>query len=372
MKFFRAFIFTALFIILSKYAAIIFVDPYRVFGISDFNQINFPPNTYLLKKEHLEKNDYEAYVFGTSRANSYRSSILRKHSGLNYYNLSGLNFKLANIERFLEWIIKNKDITKIKEIILTLDYDLMFLGHLEPSYYLQIQPPPDVYPISKFDFYTQNLSVSFSTLAEAFKGNFKEKVEFAFDVTSGEYNLPKDTKEKVFHRDVPYPKFVGISPDKLNAKKIDTSLVSNFNSKCVLDKLGDTKVNEGSFVVFDRILKLIDKIGARPVFLIGPLLVENEFALDSYINWLREIKKRVPKFWHFGLFHQYTRSYIHYYDTSHFNYFLADKVMAKMYGKELKDDDDFGVQVSDSNFQSVIHTLVAKKEIYNNKSPCLP
>ncbi|MDP8935186.1 MAG: hypothetical protein M3N42_13855, partial [Cyanobacteriota bacterium] len=115
------------------------IDPYKVFGLADFNKKNFDPNTRYLKIEYLLKQEKpNAFILGSSRVNFYDVEVAKSLSNYNYYNMTAFNDYPLSMRRKLEWLAENR---KVSQIILGMDYDHQAINETEDSDLLRQEHP---------------------------------------------------------------------------------------------------------------------------------------------------------------------------------------------------------------------------------------
>ena len=114
--------------------ATLLIDPYRVFGITNWNQKNFMPNSRYLQIEALKTKSAEAYVIGTSRVNYYTVKDFQELTSLTCYNLTTPNGSPQENLLELQWLLARQ---KPKMVLMGLDYDIQFLNTPLTESYLQ-------------------------------------------------------------------------------------------------------------------------------------------------------------------------------------------------------------------------------------------
>ena len=169
--------------------ATLLIDPYRVFGITNWNQKNFMPNSRYLQIEALKTRSAEAYVIGTSRVNYYTVKDFQELTGLTCYNLTMPNGTPDENLLELQWLLARQ---KPKMVLMGLDYDIQFLNTPLTESYLQKWMHPETTGTPLWRFRLEYLRFDVESTWLAIKRNFFErKVTYRFDVETGHYSLPK-------------------------------------------------------------------------------------------------------------------------------------------------------------------------------------
>lgn len=98
----------------------IVLDPFKVFGIFDFNTRNWEPNTRYLKIEYLKKHEFRGFILGTSRVNGYDVEVATQLTGVPFYNLNADSETPYGMYHKLQWLFGRQ---AVSQIILGLDFD---------------------------------------------------------------------------------------------------------------------------------------------------------------------------------------------------------------------------------------------------------
>lgn len=169
--------------------ATLLIDPYRVFGLTSWNQKNFMPNSRYLQIEALKTKSAEAYVIGTSRVNYYTVKDFQEITGLTCYNLTTPNGTPRENLLELRWLLARQ---KPKMVLMGLDYDIQFLGAPPEEAYLKKWMHPETTGTPLWSFRFEYLRFDVESTWLAIKRNFFErKVTYLFDTETGHYSLPK-------------------------------------------------------------------------------------------------------------------------------------------------------------------------------------
>ena len=76
------------------------LDVNRIFGVERFNNVFMERNLRFNKTEYLKSHhNYDAFIFGSSRANFYSAKLASELSGLHFYNF---NSPAEKIDRILQ------------------------------------------------------------------------------------------------------------------------------------------------------------------------------------------------------------------------------------------------------------------------------
>ncbi|WP_218081574.1 hypothetical protein [Anthocerotibacter panamensis] len=318
----------------------ILIDPYRVFGLVDFNKKNFEPNTRYLKIEHLlKRNDYNAYIFGTSRVGFYDVRSANKFSGNHYYNMTASGQNDIGLRKELEWVLTNKN---PRQIIIALDYDVFH--HKAINTDLLRQEHPLVAGESWLKFYALNLLFQPKSLLTCIQLNFDRKNYYVFDPETGQAKVYVDNEipsssgpSRVIKQDK--------SPERLH-------LPVKMNLP-----LPNTSLHE-----IQRIAKLSSRPHLERIIIINPYYhrLFLRFNIDSYTTWLRKMVDMFGSIWDFSGINSVTTNDENYIDFSHFSKPVGDLVLQRIFASEKSFrsiPDDFGVKVTKDNVEEHIRHL---------------
>jgi 5'(3')-deoxyribonucleotidase len=328
------------------------IDPYKVFGVADFNKKNFDPNTRYLKIEYLLKHEKpNAFILGSSRVNFYDVEVAKSLSNYNYYNMTAFNDYPLSMRRKLEWLAENR---KVSQIILGMDYDHQAINETEDSDLLR-QEHPLVSGEPKLKFYYKYTAFQPETLIMCIQNNLQKEVRNIFDVTIGQSKL--------------------LRKDELRLQDMDSYVANNFKPTSKVE--GKTKLIKEEPNKLRSIQELQKIIGLAKAKNIDTLVVVNplnhhrflSFDIDSYTTWVRRMVDVAGEVWDFSGINSITKNDKLYYEDTHFTKQVGDLVLSKVFNerKLVKDiPDDFGVLVTKENVESHLEQLKRIREDYKN------
>lgn len=311
----------ALLFVLNIAVAVVF-DPFKVFGLTDFNQRNFEPNTRYMKIEYLKEHKFEGFVFGSSRANAYRTTTLEQLTGLKFYSLNVPSDTPHGMYMKLRWLLKRG---KVKMVVIGLDFDAFDHPLNWDAHDLIHQEHPAVDGSFAPWFFWKFLWVTPRHHAINLYGNkIKAETWYTFDVSTGRYHFPLYRSQMIHSpKEFVSTRFTGpMSP---------TSYSPNPEQLRSLGLMIDAaKMN-----------------GAKVILIINPY---------HHIKWTRMVKsefrawrERMLSFnvevWDFSGYNSVTNDDRFYFDRSHFTPEAADVVLRRIFDpthQDLYRHRDFG------------------------------
>lgn len=329
----KIFFFLCAFVIFAVVCLNVSLDVYRIFGIDRWNKEFVEENIRFLKTNYLiSHRDYNAFIFGSSRANFYDSDLASKLSGMRYYNFSCQAERLDRILQKLVWL-KQTGIA-IDKAVIGLDFDLMFLSDDLPESALAVKEHPEVSGGSPVDFYIPFLfQFNWNNWKKVFKVKFgiKTSSNIKLDLETGNWSYPdKDEQisrdaekylKETFSNYVPYERAVGRVPVNLERLK--------------------------------ELINFLDRESIPRIIIINPYYSETfkSFSKDEYRDWLSQVVSICGEVWDFSGSNRMTSNQYLYYDTSHFRLPMGNAVLKRiLVPHSLNTDDaqkDFGVLLRD-------------------------
>ncbi|MBF0483550.1 MAG: hypothetical protein HQL25_02475 [Candidatus Omnitrophica bacterium] len=315
-------------------------DIYRMIGLSNWNRKFVNANYRYVKAKYLKQHhDFDAYIMGTSRSNTYNSRLASQLLGHNYYSFS---VSLENIERIYEklvWMKKQK--FAVKQVILCLDYDLMFLGDDLPPDAIDMKEHPEVSGEGWFSFYPSIfLKFDFINWRKVVRENFlkKKPPAYQFDVKSGHWYYLEAEAE--------------IAKD--HEKYAKDRVENNFSG--VVKGFGDrTRVNLDRF---REVIKFLKNEKIEYIVVINPYYISmfQKFDREAYKKWLKDVVNISGGVWNFSGFNKVTQNKYLYYDTSHFMWSVGDQVLRRIAEGSEKQlaPDAFGDWVDEAHVEQYI------------------
>ncbi len=328
------------------------IDPYKVFGLTDFNKKNFDPNTRYLKIEYLLKHDQpDSFILGSSRVNFYDVELASSLSQHNYYNMTAFNDYPLSIRKKLEWLVKNR---RINQIILGMDYDHQAMDETKDSDLLR-QEHPLISQEPKLKFYYKYTAFQPETLILCIQSNLEKEVKNIFDITVGQSKL--------------------LRKDQLRLKDSDSYVASNFKPASKVE--GKTKLIQEEAKKLKSIQELQNIINITNINNIKATIVVNPlnhhrfitFDIDSYSIWLRGMVEVTGQVWDFSGINSITKNDQYYYEDTHFTKQAGDLVLSKIFNNQKLVKDipaDFGILVTQENLNAHIEQLKSLHKDYLN------
>ena len=327
------------------------VDPYKVFGLTDFNQKNFDPNTRYLKIEYLLQNKKpDSFILGSSRVNFYDVKLASLLSQHNYYNMTAFNDYPLSIRRKLEWLVVNRN---VNQIILGMDYDHQAINETEDSDLLR-QEHPLISGEPKLKFYYKYTAFQPETLILCIQSNLEKEVKNLFDITIGQSKL--------------------LRKDELRLKSLESYVASNFKPATKVE--GKTKLLKEepkklkSIQELQKILEVANSKNIKTTIVVNPLNHHRfiTFDIDSYGTWMRRMVEVAGQVWDFSGINSITKNDNYYYEDTHFTKQTGDLVLRKVFNNKNGADipEDFGVLVTKENLNAHIKRMKHLQEDYKN------
>lgn len=322
------------------FGIVIFVDPYRVFGLSGFNEKNFEPNTRYLKVEYLRRTDvpYTGFVFGASRANFWPMETLEAVTGQRYYNFNVSKDQLSKVFDKARWVAAR---FPMRQAVVVLDYDMMFLlGDERPGEFL-LHEHYLVTGGSRLLFYAEYLTISPRTVWNTIAWNkYRDKQFYLFDAVSGLHTLR-------------------------NSDLQIAAGTHDFDFRWRQRWPTYSRFDEAPLVPFARLLDMLSERGIETTLVLNPYnhLRMNAFDLEDYIRWLSRITQIADgkaRLFDFSGFNPVTVDNTNYYEDSHYLPFIGDRIIRRIFA----DEGDFGFRLSLSTLPRRVEDLKRERREY--------
>ncbi|HHO75115.1 MAG TPA: hypothetical protein ENN05_01655 [Deltaproteobacteria bacterium] len=296
----------------------VIVDPYKVFGICDFNRKNFEVNSRYLKTEYLKgHNGYDTFIFGTSRAQAYAEETVEELTGGTAFNFWVPGENMEGVFRKISWIIESGH--GMRRAIICLDYDFMFTYENIDRFDLLRQEHYLVSGEHRLGFYARYLSFQPTVIRKALRANlFTDSVHYRFDRETG--------------RDI-FPGRV----DKAPAGKRQL-----LPDNVTLPEMG-LHFRQLQMDAFRAVVKLLGEKDIEAVYVINPCyyLLMFSYNMQDYHDWLAGLAAQGALIWDFSGFNRITMDEANYSDLSHFNKAAGDMVLQRVLGKVVTDKAKF-------------------------------
>jgi len=286
------------------------VDEFGVFRHAGSPTRVCMPNSRVVKLRHLNEDlGRDAFVLGSSRANSYRVATLSRLSGRRYYNLSSPMENGVGMERWVRWLAARPG---VRQVILTLDFDLQEHPYNPDDPF--IQDPPGLTHEVPAAFYAQYLLTPPDQLLACVKAKIGGS-RYSFDSRTGE-----DTEAG--------RRSMRFAPAHLE-------VFSEGRSDPSTDEL-------------ERMVPLLRSRGIDVIVVVNPVWSRRflTFNPQTYEAWLRDVLAITGGFWDFSGVNPVTADMSNYYDSGHFTPAIGDRVLDTVYRKSRN---GFGVWVDASN-----------------------
>lgn len=296
----------------------IVTDIYRVFGLSQVNTKNIHDNVRFRKIQYLKgQPGFNAFILGSSRTNMVRVDTANQRSGQYYYNLAVGSESIEGMEKRLRWLIKNQE--RVNQLIIGLEYDVMFLCDDVPADSLFAREHPEVSGSSWIDFYIPYL---FKFNLKEWRRTVKKRHEPVFyqaDLTTGQWFYPEN--DRLIEED----------PDEYAKTRIvdDTA--------CEPGK-GRVKVN---LERFRRLMELIRENGIPTFVFNSPYhqIIYKTFDQEEYQDWLEQVTLITDGLWDFSGYNSVTTDNHFYYESSHYRREVGDMILKTIFSdKPVRDD----------------------------------
>lgn len=306
----------------------VLLDVHRIFGVERFNKIFVDENLRFIKTKYLkEHRDYNAFIFGSSRANFYSSQYASQLSGLNFYNYNSPAEKIDRMLQKVKWLKRNH--FSLKRVIIALDFDFMFLADDLLGTAIVTKEHPDISDEPRLDFYVPFLfQFDWSSWKRMVKIKLGRKTHenIRIDLKTGNWNYPQ--KDEQIARD----------PQKYQKEYFSHKVPYERGSGRVavnLERLND-------------LINFLDREHISRTVIINPYYFENyqSFNEQEYQDWLKDIVHICGEVWDFSGLNWVTKDSYSYYDSSHFRYPVGDKVLERILIERMNSEpskDDFGV-----------------------------
>ncbi len=311
------------------------VDPYRVFGWSGYNNHNFFPNTRYMKTEHLLKHtEFDAFVLGSSRANYYRDTSLQRYTGHRWYNLNVSAETAEGLLARVRWLLDSRT---VRQLLIPLDYDMMFQVKAFREGDLLRMEHPAVSGGSWLQFYWWNLTVPYRQLTEAVRRiQVTDVVLYELNMADGHYRMV--AQEELMLR----------FPEE-HARTLDMHFVTR--------KEG---AQPWQLEAFDQLVALLKERKVAAVFVVNPLHAAHTRSFDpvDYSKWLMRLAQSGLPVWDFSGYNTITTDNHYYVDNSHFVWPVGEMVLARVFGDGAQVPPDFGVRLTPDKVRGRFHELV--------------
>lgn len=275
----------------------VLVDPYNVFHAKSIRYNGVEPNKNYIKTKHVidHKDDYDSYLFGSSRAGFIDVSKLPDG---NWYNLSYSEGLPKEQTRTLEALIANGEIPK--QVYLSLD-NISFL--VDPAYHKD-QLLRKEYPFAgsvtdKLSFFLSYLDSVMTLESLSVIGDYPADTE--------------DLRERIYSNGC----------ENLNAERIFNSE----DNKAYWEKYYSPRVDEAVEEIRE-FCNLCEEYDIKLVVFTNPLYVTTyERSVENgYLDFLLKLSE-VTDYYNFSSYNRISMDKSYYFETSHFTPEAAEIMM---------------------------------------------
>ncbi|MDO4476004.1 MAG: hypothetical protein Q4B59_04400 [Lachnospiraceae bacterium] len=333
-----------LLIILIGVAAYIYVDyrinPLQYYTSYGSGEDNFLSSEYAraIKLNYLydHHEDYDAVIFGGSKAGSVDTTLLTEYSGQRYYNLHANCGNFADYLRYTEFIVNS--CPNIKEIMICLSsFETIKYDRSNDGTVLGV---PAIVSGSETKRAAEFVKFLVSDMATLRRSLHMAKSLENYGLKEGE--LLKDgvrmrtrllVKELV--DPVPYA-------DRILAST-ESDLKSFFNLGC---ETSQAKNRQSNIEAMRQIKTLCDQNGVTLKLVFGASFVNerSRFECPSYYNYMTELVNIVGEAWDFSDYNSVNMNPYNFANKTHYSLATGDEMIRTMYGEGTVDD--FGVYLT--------------------------
>jgi hypothetical protein len=309
---------------------VVYIDLFKVFKFSNYydqNQIVTLNREMITTKTYLNNRvsqQYNSFIFGSSRSQAYKTSEWRKylkpdskcfHFDASWESVLGIYLKIKFID-------KKGDI--LKNALIIIDEDILSQTNLKTGH-LYI-PLPEVSQNSIIQFYftyvqaTLNPLFLFSYIYYNLTNEYREWM--GMFVTP--IKLDKFTGD-IITCDLYYPQDQMIIRDSVGYyEKLKQN--GTFNQKKISDKKFNYETIES---LLDSMLFIFEKYNTNYKIVISPNFDQKK--MDSKLFNLLILKFGSSNVYNFSGKNEFTTDLSNYYESSHYRPLLADKILKKVY-----------------------------------------
>jgi len=320
------------------------LDIHRVFGLCTWNKRYLNVNVRFLQFEHLMKSErsYDAFIVGSSRANFLDTRLASQLSGHHYYSLASAAEQIDRILLKLRWLKDHG--YPVKQVILALDFDFMFLADDLPESTLVTKEHPAVSGQPALSFYLPYfIQFDGHNWKKLFKEVVIEKkpVRFAFDPSTGRWSYP--------------------DRDEAIARDPQTYVRETFSYEIPYER-GKTYRLPVNLARLALLVDFLNREGIPRIVVVNPYhhFAFNNYHNEEYRTWLREVVQICGTVWDFSGLNAVTRDDYLYYESSHFRQPVGDKVLRRVFGepqgRRQRQEDAFGVLLTRENIDAYLES----------------
>ena len=317
------------------------LDPFKVFGIFDFNTRNWEPNTRYLKIEYLKKHEFRGFILGTSRVNGYDVEAATQLTGVPFYNLTADSETPYGMYHKIQWLFERQ---AVSQIILALDFDEFDQPLKRGEMDLPSQEHPEISKTSRFLFYWKYLWVHPRHHVINIYGNIlKKDTWYKYDPATGHYRFPL------------FDQMMAKSPEKYIEERFQANTRGGTNR---------IRPNPAHFLYLRKVIDLARDHGVDVKVFINPTNHRKfrRFDTRAYTEWLADVVHIAGQVWDFSGLNSVTTNDRLYYEESHFIFRVGALALKRVFDPEnpdLRKYPDFGVLVTPENLGERIATIIS-------------
>ncbi|MDD5276302.1 MAG: hypothetical protein PHR16_09490 [Methylovulum sp.] len=306
------------------------IDPYSVFGTSYFPEFGQLEERYL-KIEYLKKHrDFNTFLIGSSRIGVIKTEdVDNNFNGAKTYNLTISQANQWDIEKHVEWLVKN--MPHLFHVIVQIDW-LTDFGSDRPTYKLMDEVHPDISGRSRLEFLMDYLTFfNMEGLKTKLKNNWGGIDLLSYDISKGYWTRPLRDKK------------IGMDCKTYVAEE------KTFNAKAKPKKI-DAAIITDSLTSIARYKDLLDKANVKLTVLFTP---HNHHMLDAidindYEMFIKQLVN-ITELYNFMYYNKLTKDDCNYYETSHYRPLVGELIVQSLAGQPDK--------------QSAIYRYVSKSSV---------
>jgi hypothetical protein len=305
--------------------------------------------------------EYNGLILGDSRATANQTTAFNRTTGNHYFNLAVSADSPVGFERKAEWIVRTQ--SRVRTVMVFLWYD-QFFSQVQPDW-LTRREHPAVSGESWLSYYWAFSNLPYNTFWPSFRYYLKRIAGLptdtstvandGFDPEGGDVTIwgPSYSEFEPTAEDRrQFAELVEKDPPgrvRFQKQVLESSTVAAFRvsySKPLLDL---------QIRSFRETLRVFRRGGINVECLVvpHPARLMARVPANAYVDWLRLISHECGAFWDFSLPSSITRDNFNFLDAIHFLPHVANMMITKVAGGELKDLEqhpDFGRWVTQDNF----------------------
>ncbi|SFR75214.1 hypothetical protein [Anaeromicropila populeti] len=327
-----------------------FVDPFGYFTNKDgeYHPYSNTDGSYTryIKAQYIANHpdDFDAYIVGGSKVGAISTESLSEMDGYHYYNMWLLSGNFREYELYISFILEH---TSAKKIILHISGPEV--RRFNREFYGDIYVTPAIVTgkstlLESLEFLGKNLKTSLEVLRN--RWSTKEDTKY-YDLETGEINLNK------------YYDLMAQNRNSYFKNRVMQQYDQRLQQLFYVDRMNNA--SKSSLDAMKRIKLACQEKGVELVVIIGANAITElyEYEGESYWNYLEQIYSIFDGVWDFSGYNSVSMNPYNFYNESHYNGYVADKMLKIISGRDTADD--FGEFVTAEN---AYEHLEKRKEAY--------